>query len=189
LGEWKISCNAFGEYGFLTKLRSEQLRDIGASLTPIAAFMLIQGIETLAQRMDDHVANAKAVAKFLEADSRVAWVNFAGSQNHPHAKRVNKYLPLGTSSVFSFGVKGDRSVGERFINSVKLASHLANVGDVRTLVIHPASTTHRQLTDVQLEAAGVKPDLIRISVGIEDIEDIIWDIDQALEAATGEKSK
>jgi O-acetylhomoserine (thiol)-lyase len=179
----------FGEYGFLTKLRSEQLRDIGASLTPIAAFMLIQGIETLAQRMDDHVANAKAVAKFLEADSRVAWVNFAGSQNHPHAKRVNKYLPLGTSSVFSFGVKGDRSVGERFINSVKLASHLANVGDVRTLVIHPASTTHRQLTDVQLEAAGVKPDLIRISVGIEDIEDIIWDIDQALEAATGEKSK
>jgi O-acetylhomoserine (thiol)-lyase len=119
----------------------------------------------------------------------VAWVNFAGLPKHPHSKRVQKYLPLGTSSVFSFGVKGDRSVGERFINSVKLASHLANVGDVRTLVIHPASTTHRQLTDKQLDAAGVKPDLIRISVGIEDIEDIIWDIDQALEAATGEKSK
>jgi O-acetylhomoserine (thiol)-lyase len=179
----------FGEYGFLTKIRSEQLRDIGSSLTPIAAFLLIQGIETLSQRMKDHVENAIAVANFLENDPRISWVNFAGSKKHPHFERAKKYLPLGTGSVFSFGVKGEREVGEKFINSLKLASHLANVGDVRTLVIHPASTTHRQLTDEQLKSAGVKSDLIRISVGIEDIEDIIWDIDQALEAATGEKVK
>jgi len=179
----------FGEYGLLTKLRAEQLRDIGASLTPIAAFLLIQGIETLAQRMDDHVANAKRVAEYLNKDPRVSWVNYCGLPNHPHAGRVKKYLPKGTGAVFSFGVKGDRSAAEKFINSVQLASHLANVGDVRTLVIHPASTTHRQLSDSQLEDAGVKPDLIRISVGLENVEDIIWDIDQALEAATGMSSK
>lgn len=179
----------FGEYGFLTKLRAEQLRDIGASLTPIAAFLLIQGIETLAQRMDDHVANAKKVAEFLNSDSRVSWVNFAGLPNHPNYERVKKYLPRGTGAVFSFGIKGDRSIAEKFINSVQLASHLANVGDVRTLVIHPASTTHRQLSDSQLEDAGVKSDLIRISVGLEDVADIIWDIDQALEVATGKSGK
>jgi O-acetylhomoserine (thiol)-lyase len=179
----------FGEYGFLTKLRAEQLRDIGASLTPIAAFLLIQGIETLAQRMDDHVANAKKVAEFLNSDSRVSWVNFAGLPNHPNHERVKKYLPRGTGAVFSFGIKGDRSIAEKFINSVQLASHLANVGDVRTLVIHPASTTHRQLSDSQLEDAGVKSDLIRISVGLEDVADIIWDIDQALEVATGKSGK
>lgn len=179
----------FGEYGFLTKLRAEQLRDIGASLTPIAAFLLIQGIETLAQRMDDHVANAKKVAEFLNSDPRISWVNFAGLPNHPNHERVKKYLPRGTGAVFSFGIKGDRSIAEKFINSVQLASHLANVGDVRTLVIHPASTTHRQLSDSQLEDAGVKSDLIRISVGLEDVADIIWDIDQALEVATGKSGK
>lgn len=179
----------FGEYGFLTKLRAEQLRDIGASLTPIAAFLLIQGIETLAQRMDDHVANAKKVAEFLYSDPRISWVNFAGLPNHPNHERVKKYLPKGTGAVFSFGIKGDRSIAEKFINSVQLASHLANVGDVRTLVIHPASTTHRQLSDSQLEDAGVKSDLIRISVGLEDVADIIWDIDQALEVATGKSGK
>ena len=179
----------FGEYGLLTKLRAEQLRDIGASLTPIAAFLLIQGIETLAQRMDDHVSNARKVAEFLNSDPRVSWVNYCGLPSHPHADRVKKYLPRGAGAVFSFGVKGDRSAAEKFINSVQLASHLANVGDVRTLVIHPASTTHRQLSDSQLEDAGVKPDLIRISVGLEDVEDIIWDIEQALEAATEMSSK
>lgn len=178
----------FGEYGFLTKLRAEQLRDIGASLTPIAAFLLIQGIETLAQRMENHVANAQAVAGFLNSDPRISWVNFAGDVNHPHADRAKRYLPNGTGAVFSFGVKGGREAAEKFINSVQLASHLANVGDVRTLVIHPASTTHRQLSDDQLGAAGVKPDLIRISVGLEDIEDIIWDLDQALEKATGKSA-
>ena len=173
----------FGEYGFLTKLRAEQLRDIGSSLTPLAAFLLIQGIETLAQRMQDHVFNAQKVAEFLAKDNRVSWVNYAGLKNHPQYDLVKKYLPKGAGAVFSFGVKGGRQTAEKFINSVELLSHLANVGDARSLVIHPASTTHRQLTDAQLEAAGVKPDLVRISVGIEDVEDIIWDIDQALTKA------
>jgi len=174
----------FGEYGLLTKIRAEQLRDVGSSLSPHSAFLLIQGIETLAQRMTDHVSNAINVANFLRKDPRVTWVDFAGFSDHPRADRVERYLPRGTGAVFSFGVSGGRSAGERFINSVQLASHLANVGDVRTLVIHPASTTHRQLSDEQLVSAGVKPDLVRISVGMEDVEDIIWDLDQALTLAT-----
>ena len=173
----------FGEYGFLTKLRAEQLRDIGSSLTPLAAFLLIQGIETLAQRMQDHVSNALKVAEFLSKDDRVSWVNYAGLKDHPQHDLVKKYLPKGAGAVFSFGIKGGRDTAEKFINSVELLSHLANVGDARSLVIHPASTTHRQLSDAQLQEAGVKPDLIRISVGIEDVEDIIWDIDQALTKA------
>jgi len=181
----------FGEFGFLTKLRSEQLRDVGASLSAMSAFLLVQGVETLAQRMRDHVANAKAVAQWLESDSRIEWVKYAGLASHPHHARAKKYLPEGPGSVFSFGVKGvgalsSRQAGEKFINSVQLASHLANIGDVRTLVIHPASTTHRQLTDEQLLEGGVAQDLIRISVGLEDIEDILWDLDQALTIATGQ---
>jgi len=180
----------FGEFGFLTKLRSEQLRDIGASLSPLSAFLLVQGVETLAQRMREHVANAKVVSEWLENDPRINWVKYAGLASHPHYARAQKYLPEGPGSVFSFGVKStdelnSRQTGEKFINSVKLASHLANIGDVRTLVIHPASTTHRQLTDDQLIEAGVPQDLIRISVGLEDIQDILWDLDQALTAATG----
>jgi O-acetylhomoserine (thiol)-lyase len=180
----------FGEFGFLTKVRSEQLRDIGAALSPMSAFMLVQGVETLAQRMQDHVANAKAVSEWLESDSRIEWVKYAGLASHPHNARAKKYLPEGPGSVFSFGVKASgalnsRQTGEKFINSVQLASHLANIGDVRTLVIHPGSTTHRQLTDDQLLEAGVPQDLIRISVGLEDIEDILWDLDQALTTATG----
>jgi O-acetylhomoserine (thiol)-lyase len=178
----------FGEYGFLTKLRAEQLRDIGASLTPLAAFLLIQGIETLAQRMEDHVRNASLVANYLSSDSRISWVNYAGLPSHPQSNLVKKYLPRGTGAVFSFGIKGDRQSAEKFINSLQLASHLANVGDVRTLVIHPASTTHRQLSDAQLGDAGVQPDLVRISVGLEDVEDIIWDLDQALTSATGKSA-
>ena len=181
----------FGEFGFLTKLRSEQLRDVGASLSAMSAFLLVQGVETLAQRMRDHVANAKSVAEWLESDSRIEWVKYAGLASHPHRARAKKYLPEGPGSVFSFGVKGvgslsSRQAGEKFINSVQLASHLANIGDVRTLVIHPASTTHRQLTDEQLLEGGVAQDLIRISVGLEDIEDILWDLDQALTIATGQ---
>ena len=180
----------FGEFGFLTKLRSEQLRDIGATLSPMSAFLLVQGVETLAQRMRDHVANAKVVSEWLESDPRIEWVKYAGLANHPHHGRAKKYLPEGPGSVFSFGVSAagelsSREAGEKFINSVQLASHLANIGDVRTLVIHPASTTHRQLTDDQLIEAGVPQDLIRISVGLEDVADIIWDLDQALTAASG----
>ena len=173
----------FQEYGFLTKLRAEQLRDIGAALSPHSAFLLIQGVETLPQRMEAHVANARAVAEWLDADPRVAYVRWAGLPDHPHHDRAARYLPLGPGAVFSFGVAGGREAGARFIESVQLCSHLANVGDARTLVIHPGSTTHQQLTDDQLRDAGVPPDLVRISVGLEDPEDILWDLDQALTAA------
>lgn len=174
----------FGEYGFLTKLRSEQLRDVGASLSPLSAFLLLQGIETLPQRMGEHVANARRVAQWLDGDERIAWVRYAGLPDHPHHERAARYLPEGPGAVFSFGVVGGREAGQRFIESVELCSHLANIGDARTLVIHPGSTTHQQLSDAQLEAGGVPPDLIRISVGLEDVEDVLWDLDQALTAAT-----
>lgn len=173
----------FAEYGFLTKIRAEQLRDFGPSLTPQAAFQLIQGVETLPQRMEEHTANAQKVAEWLEADERVEYVNHSGLPSHPHHERAKDLLPLGTSSVFSFGVRGGRETGARFIEELQLASHLANVGDARTLVLHPASTTHQQLTQDQLTAAGIPEDLIRISVGLEDVEDIIWDLDQALDRA------
>ena len=180
----------FGEYGFLTKLRSEQLRDIGPALSPQAAFYLLQGVETLPQRIDAHLANARVVAQWLEADPRVGYVTWAGLPSHPHHERAARYLPAGPGSVFAFGVRGTQDVparvaGRRFIENVQLASHLANIGDARTLVIHPASTTHQQLSADQLAAAGVPEDLVRISVGLEDAEDILWDLDQALTAAVG----
>jgi O-acetylhomoserine (thiol)-lyase len=178
----------FQEFGFLTKLRAEQLRDIGASLSPHSAFLLIQGVETLPQRMEAHMANAREVAEWLDADPRVSFVRWAGLPGHPHHDRAARYLPLGPGAVFSFGVRGGRAAGQRFIESVQLCSHLANVGDARTLVIHPGSTTHQQLTDAQLRDAGVPPDLVRISVGLEDPEDILWDLDQALAAAAKEES-
>ncbi|OZM80065.1 O-acetylhomoserine aminocarboxypropyltransferase/cysteine synthase family protein [Pseudonocardia sp. MH-G8] len=173
----------FQEFGFLTKLRAEQLRDVGPSLSPHSAFLLIQGVETLPQRMEAHVANARAVAEWLDADPRVSYVRWAGLPDHPHHDRAARYLPLGPGAVFAFGVRGGREAGQRFIESVRLCSHLANVGDARTLVIHPGSTTHQQLTDEQLRDANLPPDLIRISVGLEDVEDILWDLDQALAAA------
>lgn len=175
----------FGEYGFLTKLRSEQLRDIGGALAPQSAFTLIQGVETLPQRMDAHVGNARVVAEWLDHDSRVDYVRWAGLEGHPHHDRAAKYLPAGPGAVFAFGIDGGREAGQRFVESVQVASHVANIGDVRTLVIHPGSTTHRQLSDEQLRGAGVGPELIRISVGLEDAEDILWDLDQALTLATG----
>ncbi|PRZ17647.1 O-acetylhomoserine aminocarboxypropyltransferase/cysteine synthase family protein [Nesterenkonia sandarakina] len=179
----------FGEYGFLTKLRAEQLRDIGPSLGPQAAFNLIQGIETLPQRIDEHVANAQKVAEWLEADDRVDYVNYAGLASHADHERAKEMLPKGVGSVFSFGIRGGRATGARFIESLQLASHLANVGDVRTLILHPGSTTHQQLSPEQMAAAGIPEDLIRISVGIEDVDDIIWDLDQALSTAVeGDKS-
>ena len=141
--------------------------------------------DVILQHLD--LANARVVADWLHSDPRVEYVTWAGLEDHPHHERAAKYLPLGPGSVFAFGVKADdgRAAGETFIDSLQLASHLANIGDARTLVIHPASTTHRQLTEAQLAAAGVRPDLIRISVGLEDAEDIIWDLDQALTKATG----
>jgi len=175
----------FGEYAFLTRLRAEQLRDIGPALAPHSAFLLAQGVETLPYRIQAHVDNARAVAEWLEADPRIEHVWWAGLANHPHHDRALKYLPKGPGSVFSFEVKGGRAVGQQLIESVNLASHLANIGDAKTLIIHPASTTHAQLTEQQLIDAGVLPGVVRISVGIEDVEDIIDDLDQALTAATG----
>ncbi len=173
----------FGEYAFLTRLRSEQLRDVGPSLAPHSAFLLAQGVETLAYRMQAHVENARKVAEWLDADPRIDYVNWAGLPNHPHHDRAKKYLPNEPGSVFSFGVAGGRAAGQKFIESVDLASHLANIGDAKTLVIHPASTTHAQLTEQQLIDGGVLPGVVRISVGIEDADDIIYDLDQALAQA------
>jgi O-acetylhomoserine (thiol)-lyase len=173
----------FGEYAFLTRLRAEQLRDIGPSLAPHSAWLLAQGVETLPFRLQAHVDNARIVAEWLENDPRIEFVNWAGLPNHEHFDRAKKYLPKGPGAVFSFGVKGGREVGQRFIENVNLASHLANIGDAKTLVIHPASTTHAQLTESQLLEAGVLPGLVRISVGIEDPEDIVYDLDQALTIA------
>jgi O-acetylhomoserine (thiol)-lyase len=175
----------FGEYAFLTKVRVEDLRDIGPALSPFNAFQLLQGIETLPQRMREHVLNAQAVAEWLQADSRVAWVSYAGLADHPDFERAQRYTPEGPGSVFSFGVRGGYEAAEAFIGNLELLSHLANIGDAKSLVIHPASTTHRQLTQEQLAAASVPPDLIRLSIGLEDLDDILWDIDQALTAATG----
>ena len=173
----------FGEYAFLTRLRAEQLRDIGPSLSPHSAWLLATGVETLPFRLQAHVDNARIVAEWLENDPRIEFVNWAGLPNHEHHDRAKKYLPKGPGSVFSFGVKGGRPVGQSFIENVNLASHLANIGDAKTLVIHPASTTHAQLTENQLLEAGVLPGLVRISVGIEDPEDIVYDLDQALTIA------
>ncbi len=175
----------FGEYSFCTKLRVEQLRDIGPAMAPFSAFLLLQGLETLALRMEAHVANAKGLAAWLAAHPAVTWVRYAGLPDSPSHALAQKYLPKGPGAVFSFGVKGGREAGAAFIEGVEVASHLANIGDTKTLVIHPASTTHQQLSDEALLACGVPPDLIRISVGIEDLDDICWDLDRALRKAAG----
>ncbi len=173
----------FGEYAFCSKVRAEQLRDVGASMSPFNAFLFLQGLETLPQRMDDHVANAHAVARWLDDHPGVTWVNYAGLPDSPYHELSQRYLPAGPGAVFTFGVEGGRDAGAAFIESLELVSHLANVGDARTLVIHPGSTTHQQLSDTELEAAGVTPDMVRLSVGLEDLDDILWDLDQALAKA------
>ncbi|MCS5683814.1 MAG: O-acetylhomoserine aminocarboxypropyltransferase/cysteine synthase [Acidimicrobiales bacterium] len=174
----------FGEYAFCTKLRAEQLRDVGASLSPFNAFLLLQGLETLPQRMDEHVANAQAVAEFLHAHPLVNWVAYAGLASSPYHDLARRYMPRGPGAVFTFGVEGGRAAGAAFIEGLTMISHLANVGDARTLVIHPGSTTHQQLSDEDLAAGGVTPDMVRLSVGLEDLEDICWDLDQALAGTT-----
>ena len=174
----------FGEYAFCTKLRAEQLRDIGASMSPINAFLLLQGIETLPFRMDAHVANAQAVAEHLEKHPKVNWVNYAGLVSSQYFDLAQQYLPKGPGAIFTFGVSGGRAAGAKFIESLQVISHLANVGDARTLVIHPASTTHQQLSEEALATGGVSDDMVRISVGLEDLDDIIWDLDQALSKAS-----
>lgn len=175
--------DTFGHYGFLVKLRAETIRDIGACISPTNSFQLLQGLETLSLRMDRHVQNALAVAKYLEAHPRVSKVHYAGLESHPHFDRAKKYLPKGPGAVMSFEISpssGDvRLAGKTFIESLQLFSHLANVGDAKSLVIHPASTTHQQLSDEELLAGGITAGMIRLSVGLETIDDLIWDLDQA----------
>jgi O-acetylhomoserine (thiol)-lyase len=173
----------FGDFGFTMKARMETLRTLGPSLSPMNAWLLLQGLETLHVRMDRHVSNALKVAEFLEDHDCVSWVNFPGLSSSPYAQLAQKYLPKGCGSIMTFGIKGGVDTGERFIDSLEFFSHLANVGDAKTLVIHPASTTHRQLSEEDQLKAGVSPDMIRLSVGIEDIDDILWDLDQALKKA------
>ena len=170
----------FREYAYLMKARMELMRDVGAVLSPFNSFLLLQGLETLSLRMERHVANAQAVAEFLDADSRVSWVSYAGLPSHPSHDLARRYVPAGPGAVFTFGIAGGYEAGVSFIKRVELASHLANVGDAKTLVIHPASTTHQQVPPEERDAAGVGGDMIRISIGLENIEDILWDLDQAL---------
>jgi O-acetylhomoserine (thiol)-lyase len=173
----------FGDFGYAMKCRVETLRTYGPAMSPFNAFLLLQGVETLPLRMERHVANAQAVAEHLRDHPLVSWVQYAGLPDSPYHALARKYLPRGPSSIFSFGIKGGMAAGIRFIESLQFLSHLANVGDAKTLVIHPASTTHRQLSEEQQIAAGVGPDMIRLSIGLETLDDILWDIDQALATA------
>ncbi|HSC33678.1 MAG TPA: O-acetylhomoserine aminocarboxypropyltransferase/cysteine synthase family protein [Thermodesulfobacteriota bacterium] len=170
----------FGDFGFTMKARCEVLRAYGPALSPFNAFLFLQGLETLNLRMERHCSNAIAVAEFLKDHPAVTWVNYPGLPDSPYYGLARKYLPRGAGSIFTFGIKGGKEAGIRFIEGVEFLSHLANVGDAKTLVIHPASTTHRQLNEVEQAEAGVNPEMVRISVGLETLDDILWDIDQAL---------
>ncbi len=172
----------FGDFAFTTKARAVALRDFGPTMAPMNAFLTITGIETLHVRMDRHVANAQRVAEFLASDKRVAWVSYAGLASSPYHALARKYLPRGAGAVFTFGVRGGFEAGVRLVESVRLFSHLANIGDTRSLILHPASTTHRQLSDEQRAAAGAGADVIRLSIGLESAEDLVRDLDQALAA-------
>ncbi len=170
----------FGDFGFAIACRVLGLRDLGAAISPFNSFQILTGIETLPLRMEKHCQNALEVAKFLEAHKAVEWVQYAGLESNAYHKLADKYLKNGFGSVYSFGLKGGYEAGVNLVSSVELFSHLANLGDTRSLIIHPASTTHRQLTDDQKVAAGAGPDVVRVSIGIEDAKDIIADLDQAL---------
>ena len=171
-----------GPQAFITKARVQILRDIGGCISPFNSFLLLQGLETLSLRMQRHVENAQKAAKFLSSHPRVAWVSYPGLEDSPDFPAKQKYLPRGAGAILGFGIQGGIKDGKKFINNLKLFSHLANVGDAKSLAIHPASTTHSQLNEEQLISAGVTPDFIRLSIGLEDIEDILWDLHQALSA-------
>ena len=178
-----VYTEAVGEQAYIVKARTNMLRDGGGCISPFNAFLVLQGCETLSLRMERHSANAQAVGEWLETHPHVAWVKYPGLPSHPSHALAAKYLPRGCGGMMGFGIRGGVEAGARFINAVKLASHLANVGDAKTLVIHPASTTHQQLTEKQQQACGITPDFIRLSVGIENVDDIIADLDQALRSA------
>src|SRR5437763_4177367 len=173
----------FGPLAYIIKVRVEGLRDFGPCMSPFNSFLFIQGIETLKFRMEQHSRNALAVAQWLEKNPSISWVKYPGLASSPYHALSRKYLPEGQGSIVTFGIKGGLAAGRKLIASVQLFSHLANLGDAKSLIIHPASTTHQQLNDEQQAAAGVSPDLVRISVGIEDLDDILWDLDQAIAAS------
>ena len=173
----------FGDFAYTMRCRMEAMRTFGPTLAPMSAWLLLQGIETLPLRMDRHCANALAVARHLESHPQVGWVNYPGLPGNRYHDLARKYLPRGASGLLSFGVKGGARAGERFIEAATFMSHLANIGDAKTLVIHPASTTHRQMSEEDQVKAGVTPEMIRMSIGLETLDDILWDIDQALAAA------
>jgi len=173
---WKT----FGPSAYIVKARTQLLRDMGPAISPFNAFLLLQGLETLSLRMDRHCSNAQKIAEFLESHPAVEWVRYPGLPSDPYHNLAKKYLPKGAGAIFTFGLKGGKAAGRKFIDSVQIFSHLANVGDAKSLVIHPASTTHQQLTEEQQRAAGISPELIRISVGIEDVKDLIDDLEQAI---------
>jgi O-acetylhomoserine (thiol)-lyase len=175
-----IFFETFGDFGFIMKARMEMMRTLGPTLSPMSAFLLLQGIETLHLRMPRHCESALAIARHLAAHPMVEWVEYPGLPQSRHHELAQRYLPRGAGGILAFGVRGGAAAGVKFIESVQFLSHLANVGDAKTLVIHPASTTHRQLSEDEQRAAGVSPEMIRLSVGLETLDDIVWDIDQAL---------
>ena len=173
-----------GAPAYIVKARVQLLRDFGPALSAQAAFQFTLGLETLHVRMKEHIANTKKVISYLEQHPNVSWVSYPGNEDHPDKALADKYLPKGAGSVVTFGIKGGRDAGAALINSVELWSHVANVGDAKSLIIHPASTTHQQLSDDELITAGVSADLVRLSVGIENVEDLIEDLSQAIEKAS-----
>ena len=175
-----VFSEVFGPIAYIIRCRVEGLRDLGPCLSPFNSFLFLQGIETLGMRMDRHVQNALKVAQWLEAHDKVEWVKYPSLPSSPYHSLAQKYMPKGAGAVFSFGLRGGYDAGRKFIDSLKILSHLANVGDVRSLVIHPASTTHQQLSEEQQLGAGVEPGMVRLSIGLEDVDDILWDIEQAL---------
>jgi O-acetylhomoserine (thiol)-lyase len=175
--------DALGPVSYILKARVQLARDIGASISPFNSFLLLQGLETLHLRMERHSSNALAVAKYLESHPAVEWVNYPGLESHPSYKLAQKYLPKGQGAILTFGLKGGIEAGKKLINSVKLFSHLANVGDSKSLIIHPASTTHSQLEGDELLSTGVTPGMVRLSIGTEGIDDIIYDLEQAIAAS------
>jgi O-acetylhomoserine (thiol)-lyase len=170
----------FGDFAYTMKARMEVMRVYGPTLSPFNAWILLQGVETLPVRMDRHCANALGVARFLRNHSKVAWVNYPGLEDNKYYALARRYMPKGAGALLSFGIKGGFDAGVKFIEKLQFVSHLANIGDAKSLVIHPASTTHRQLSEEDQVKAGVPPDMVRLSIGLETLDDILWDLDQAL---------